>query len=293
MTVTEAVYHISHALKNEYSPEQLTIIAHWIMEHITRMSSAELRAHNKMQFSDEQSKKLTAILHEHITLHKPLQYIFGTVPFLGLTLDIRPPILIPRPETEYWCHLLINMLKKLDNQKLDILDMCTGSGCIALALAAAFPQANVTAVDLSKQACALTQENACKNKISLTIIQSNLFNSLPPEKFDLIVSNPPYISETEYQSLDPSVKEWEDARALLAGSDGLAVLSPLILEAPEWLKKNDEMNRKKIPQLIVEIGDKQGKLVQDIFRQAGFDAIVHKDLAGLDRFVTGISHGKN
>lgn len=290
MTIREASTYAVKQLNKLYTDDEQISVAHWLLEWVTGMSAAEVTAHSATQLTNTQQELLKIALHEHVVEHKPLQYIFGTVPFLSLTLTVRPPVLIPRPETEYWCSYLIEKLQQLPNQQLTILDMCTGSGCIALALAKALPDAKVYAVDKLDKACELAKENAQKNGLSINVVQSDLFLQLPNDlRFDLIVSNPPYIDTQEWETLPESVKQWEDPSALLAHEHGLALLKQIINQAPAWLTKNPLMYR--LPRLVVEIGYNQGKLVRDIFSRAGFTAIeVHKDLYGQDRFVTAEFH---
>lgn len=291
-TISEILYRITQELAPLYSSKENALSsAWWILELITGLSSVQLLAKGSLILRAEQERQLNFILEQHIQHHMPLQYIAGSVPFLDLSITVRPPVLIPRPETEYWCSLILECLKKLKNQPLSILDLCTGTGCIALSLAHALPTAHVYAVDISSQACTLAQENKEKNGIeNVTIIQSDLYTSLPPElSFDLIVSNPPYISEEEWDTLEPLVKEWEDPQALLAEHHGLAILEALIKEAPQWLKKNTEVSAQKVPQLVVEIGHTQGPAVKQLFEKAGFkNIIVRKDLQEKDRFVTAV-----
>jgi release factor glutamine methyltransferase len=270
-------------------PDTASSIAWWLLEKITAKSTAELIAHANDPLSPVEKTSLATITKELCEEHKPLQYILGSIPFLSLEITVRPPILIPRPETEYWCSVIIEQLKNLKNQRLTILDLCTGSGCIALAFAQSFPQAYVYAVDLSPLACALAGENAQRNNITnITIVQSDLFSIVPREvKFDLIVSNPPYISPQEWTMLEESVRRWEDTSALVAEQGGLALLKKIIQEAPAWLSCNKEMGVRGIPELVLEIGSTQGEAVSSLCREFGYrEIMVHEDQFKRDRFVT-------
>jgi len=293
MTVREALVHVRKHIAGIYSPDEQKVISRWIMNYVTHLDESSLVAHPDRKLTAQQQNLLNRIIDEHVHQHKPLQYIFGTVPFLGLSLITRPPVLIPRPETEYWCSYIIEQLKNLSDQHLTILDMCTGSGCIALALASAFPQAHVYAVDISADAYALATENAQRNNVPITVIQSNLFEHVPADvRFDVIISNPPYISEQEWETLDPSVKEWEDTTALIAPEEGLGILKKIIQESRKWLKSNAEMYRQHIPQIAVEFGYNQGKLVHALFSEAGYTHVtMHKDPWNNDRFITADYNG--
>jgi release factor glutamine methyltransferase len=185
---------------------------------------------------------------------------------------------------------LIEELRKSGARKLRILDMCTGSGCIALALGKAFPDAEIYAVDISSFALFLVKENRRRLGLHNIIdIESNLFTHVPQElSFDLIVTNPPYISDKEFARLDLSVKNWEDARALLAEDDGLALISDIIALAPTYLRPNLLLQEQGISQLYIEIGWQQGAAVEELMHKAGYaDVVVVRDTARKDRMVKG------
>lgn len=260
----------------------------WLLEKIMDMPQAKLISQSSLALTTDQQKKLHGILSD-IDIHKPIAYILGTVPFLDLELSIKPPILIPRPETEYWCFELIQMLKKIPEQKFKILDLCTGSGCIGLALAHALPQAQVIAIDINPDACTLAQENAQRNKIyNIKIIQSDLFEALPNEMFDIIVSNPPYIATQEFTSLDQSVKLWEDYRALVALDEGFALIKKIIIGAKERLSLSEVFSQNNIPQLWIEIGYLQGEKTKFLMQETGFCKVtIMKDMYHKDRVVLG------
>lgn len=271
-----------HVLRNQY--------AWWTLEHITGYNKATLMLQKKIALSQEQQNTLHEWVHALVVQKKPIQYLLGSVPFNSVTIRVRPPILIPRPETEEWCSALATQLAPLNNHKLTILDLCCGSGCIAVTLAKALPQATVYALDIDNQSIALTRENADYNSVgNIVPLQSDLFASLPPHTvFDLIVSNPPYIAPDEWSEVDDSVKKWEAEHALLAQDHGLAVIKNIIAHAPEYLRDNEFLQRLGIPQLIIEIGYTQGKMVTNLFKNAGYTHItLHKDMQGQDRVISG------
>lgn len=219
-------------------------------------------------------------------LHKPIAYIIGNIPFGDLTINVRPPLLIPRPETESWVYALIETVRNFRDQPLTILDLCTGTGCIALALAHALPKARVIGVDISPVAIAQAQENAERNNISnVTFIESDLYVAVERLQFDLIVTNPPYIDPALYDQLEPSVRLWEDAGALIAPHAGLATIEKIIIQAHQYLKPNDTRD---MPSLVVEIDYMQSDAVQKLFKRSGFDRIsVGYDLNNQPRVVMG------
>jgi release factor glutamine methyltransferase len=163
-----------------------------------------------------------------------------------------------------------------------LLDLCTGSGCIAITIAAERPCASVWATDLSAGACEVARLNAESLQVAsrVAVLEGNLFGPLPGDTtFDAIVSNPPYVRSTEIEQLSPEVRR-EPKRALDGGLDGLALLGPIIAEAPSWLKPEGL--------LAMEIGDGQGDPVLSLLRGAGYiDAQIEKDLARQERFALG------
>jgi len=261
--------------------------AWWMIEAVTGKDKAKLIAQKEINFTSKQIVTLENWVQKQVEEKIPLQYLLGSAPFNDLEILVEAPTLIPRPETEEMCYNLIAMLKKLENKKLTILDIGTGSGCIALALAKALPESTVYATDISDEALALAEKNATHNNIkNVTFLKSDIYAGVPNISFDLIVSNPPYIAEQEWKTLDESVTKWEDRRALVADNQGLAIIERIILQAPEYLKENKETLEKKIPQLVIEIGYTQGAATAKLFENAGFvDIHVQKDLEGKDRFV--------
>ncbi len=264
--------------------------AWWLIEAITGKKEIMLITQQEIKWGDEDQKKLDEYLHALITQNMPLQYLLGSTPFGDLDILCKPPTLIPRPETEEWCLNLIQQIKPLRDQQLWILDLCTGSGCIALALAHALPKAKVYGTDIADTALALAKENAAHNHIpNATFLRSDLFENIPQEfTFDLIVSNPPYIPAKDWATLDKSVSQWEDKNALIAQDDGLALIKKIIDVAPTYIKQNDALKELNIPQLMIEIDYSQGAAVAEYMKQCGYNQIkIHKDLEGKDRVASG------
>lgn len=282
---------VTHALTGHFPlPEEH---AWWIIEAITGKKRSHLIAHHTISLTAEQQATLDRWLHALINEHMPLQYLIGSVPFGNLEILVEPPTLIPRPETEEWCLNLIDQLQKLKNTKLTILDMCTGSGCIALALAQALPQATIYATDISHKALALAKKNAIHNKINgVTFLHSDLFDSLSDLfKFDIIVTNPPYIDQKEWATVPTSVSQWEDTKALIAPGNGLAIIETIIKTAPHYLQENKELKENVIPQLLIEIGHQQGQAVRTLMANYSYESIsIKKDLAHKDRLACGRIH---
>ena len=212
----------------------------------------------------------------------PLAYILGNAEFYGYLFTVTPDTLIPRPETELLCEQIINKHKHSSN-KLDILDMCTGSGCIAITLAKNLNSC-VSAVDISTSALNVAKLNANNLQAKINFIHSNMFDKITG-KYDIIVSNPPYIQSNEINNLMQSVKDFEPHLALDGGTDGLDFYKTINNLAPKFLKTNGK--------LYLEIGYNQGKAISELL-STNFDNIqVIKDYNGLDRIITANLRSKN
>lgn len=209
--------------------------------------------------------------------HEPLQYILGRCEFMSLTYRVTPAVLVPRGDTEL---LVEEAISRLKGQKAPrILDLGTGSGAVTVSLAYYLPDSEIWAVDISREALAVARENARLNHVEerVNFLQGDLFAPVPPVLFDLIVSNPPYISRGEYKTLPPDVLK-EPREALLGGEDGLDYYRQIAAGSPIFLRCGGG--------LLLEIGSRQAKDVAEILREQGYEGIVvHMDRAGRDRVI--------
>lgn len=210
---------------------------------------------------------------------EPLQYIDGSAPFRDLLLRVDPRVLIPRPETEVLVQEVLDWAR--GRHALAAVDVGTGSGAIALALATEGPFARVVATDVSDDALAAARENrdAAAPGAPVEFRAGDLLAPVRGESLDVVVSNPPYVGEEERASLDPEVRDWEPAAALFAGPGGLDALRRLVADAPAVLRPGGL--------LALEIGAAQGAAVTELIRRTGAftPARVRPDLAGRDRVV--------
>lgn len=265
--------------------------AWWLLQAISEKTKTELIAQSTVMLSSAQKNILEKWIILLVNEKMPIQYILGSVPFNDIDILVQPPTLIPRPETEEWCWYIIEHLTLLNDKKINILDLATGSGCIALALAHHLPQATIVATDIAPIALELAEKNKEHNNIisNVTFINSDLFNALPcGVRFDIIVSNPPYIAPSEWNNLDQTVTQWEDYNALIAPDEGLEIIKKIIEQAPQFIQQNKEMKDKSIPQIVIEIGYQQGQQVKQLMMNAGYnDILIHKDLEKKDRIVMG------
>lgn len=209
---------------------------------------------------------------------EPLQQITGVQYFCGLPIHVTKDTLCPRQETEVWVDSILPLCRNAN-----VLDMCTGTGCIAISIAKLGAPKSVTAADISKSALAVARDNADINQAKVEFIESDMFAEIK-DTYDIIVSNPPYIPAIQMKTLMPEVKDYEPEIALYGGEDGLDFYRIITKEAVKHLRKDNETGG----YLVVEIGFDQGVSVPELFRNMGFsDVKVIKDYAGLDRVVMG------
>lgn len=232
---------------------------------------AWLLAHPNAEMTAEQQAQFDAWV-ERRAHHEPVQYILGEQEFYGLVLKVTPSVLIPRPETEHLVEAVLDRAPR--NAKLRICDVGTGSGAIAVALAHALPGAQVTAVDWSPAALAIARENAERHNVAdrVRFLESDLLSAVAGERFDVVVSNPPYVAADE--ELEPQVREWEPHAALFAGKTGLEVYERLIPQAWDALVSGGW--------LMLEIGHGQSGALAEFLR-AWKDVEFTADLQGIPR----------
>lgn len=207
--------------------------------------------------------------------HEPIAYILGAWEFYSLGFLCRPPLLVPRPETE---HLVETALAHLEIVPGPVLDFCTGTGCVAISIARNAAGQPIHATDIHPTAIAVAGENARRHGIDLALYQGDLFDALPPDlpPFAAIVSNPPYVEDGAWSTLSPVITRHEDPGALLAGVDGLDCIRRIIAGAPGRLRPGGL--------LALEMGERQWPAVSGLLAEAGFREIgVVHDLAGIPR----------
>lgn len=228
---------------------------------------------------------------------EPLQYILGFTDFMGLRLKIGEGVLIPRPETELMAEYAIqkvrrqkakdssqgSVVRSQENYKYRILDLCTGSGCLALSLAREFPDADVYGTDISEMALGYAKENAQVNGIdNVSFINGHLFEPFAGEEdkneFNFIISNPPYIRTDDIQTLQPEIREWEPLKALDGGPDGMDFYREIVSGSRKFLKNGGI--------LMFELGAGCADDVSRMFADAGYNETeIQKDYAGMERII--------
>jgi release factor glutamine methyltransferase len=255
-----------------------------LLAHVLGTERAALLAHPERRLTGDEAARFEATLRRR-EAREPLPYLTGTREFLGLRFRVTPAVLIPRPETEVLVETVVSRFAAQQGREhaLRLLDVGTGSGCIAIGLAHLLPRAMVVAVEPSSEALAVAQENA----VALGVADRLEWIGGPfPEaaadrdrEFDAVVSNPPYISEHEIETLQPEVRDWEPRRALTAGADSMSLIRALVDHAPRLLRLGGGSL------LAMEIAMGQAERVLELLRAdgryAGVEAVA--DLAGIPR----------
>lgn len=266
-----------HFEKRQVDSPRLT--AEVLLSHVLQVGRVRLYVDLDRPLSKDELGTFKALIERRLA-GEPTQYLTGVREFYNRTFKVDARVLIPRPETELLVAAALNVLPK--DAPSRALDVCTGSGCIAISLAAERPLATVVATDLSPDACALAKENAEALKVAdrVTVLQGDLYAPLPPDaRFRVVVSNPPYIDTAEIPTLSPEVRR-EPKLALDGGPDGLVAIRRVVTGARRWLEPGGL--------LAMEIGETQGAAVLELLRAAGYaDARVEKDLERRERMAFG------
>ncbi|MFR8548028.1 MAG: peptide chain release factor N(5)-glutamine methyltransferase [Lachnospiraceae bacterium] len=245
-----------------------------LMEYVTGISRAIFLAQRRSRMSEADCGRYRSLLRKRGS-HIPLQHLTGEQEFMGFSFAVNEHVLIPRQDTELLAEEALRYLRP----GMRVLDLCTGSGCIAVSLAKLCPGIHVDAADISQEALAVARENASRLGADVCFVQSDLFSALSGT-YDMIVSNPPYIRTEVIGTLSEEVRLHEPHLALDGMEDGLYFYRRIIDQSPVYLRSGGR--------LLFEIGYDQGKQVLDLFETAGYrENRVLRDLAGLDRVVLG------
>lgn len=256
--------------------------AFWIVEHVLRLPAHHVVTDRDRLLSHVELVVTKGMVERRVG-REPLQYILGTQEFCGLEFDVNPAVLIPRPETELLVEYVAQRIPA--ERQATIVDVCTGSGCIAVAIARLRPRARVIATDLSNPSLAVARQNATRHEVCerITWLEGDLLRPLAEKglegRIDVIVSNPPYIAEADWTTLQPEVRLFEPRGALVAGPQGTELHERLLQEAGRYLSPGGA--------LIMEIGAGQARAMRGIVEQIPgyrFHRLVY-DEAGLERVV--------
>lgn len=272
--------------------------AEYLLAHVIGCQRKDLLIHPEKIISESEMNRVREFV-ERRRKREPVQYITGEVEFRGLIFRVNKDVLIPRPETELIVEEVINSVKKIDENSggrdVTVLDLCTGSGCIAISIAKELPYCRVYAVDISEKALDKAIENAERFGVDDRVIfsQGDLYEAIEhmglDGEIDIIVSNPPYVSKKDMKRLQPEIKDYEPLQALYGGDDGLDFYRRIIDETSFYLAQGGL--------LIMELGYGQSDNVKDLLEQEGVFTYIKivKDLAGIERVIKAqlLYQGKN
>lgn len=248
--------------------------ADWIITYVTNMSQEDF-IKNPREITSEEYKEIMDIVARR-NMGEPLQYILGETEFMGLTFKVNEDVLIPRQDTET---LVETVVKKIKDKNVKVLDIGTGSGCVGISIAKLCPNAEVTLLDYSDAVLEVAEENAKLNGVNVNFVRCDILEEIPEGKFDVIVSNPPYIETDTIFSLDNIVSRYEPTEALDGGFDGLIFYQRIAELASEIMEDNSF--------IAFEIGYNQGEAVTEILDEAEFSSIkVIDDPCDNERVVT-------
>lgn len=281
-TIHQASTQLKEALSNIYEIEEVKAIASIVLESVLQKNRLLLQVDRNQTLTVEQFEKLNDIT-ARLLQKEPVQYVLGKADFYGLQLKVNPSVLIPRQETEELVHWMVESVPK-NSDELHILDIGVGSGCISLALKKEFPNTDITGIDVSREALAVAQENADFLQLpiqlqSLDVLDRTLWGLLP--KFDIIVSNPPYICENEKELLDENVVAHEPSLALFVkDSDPLLFYKTIADLAQLKLHQNG--------QLFFEVSAHFGDDCRKMLINKNFQARLRKDINGKARMIQAV-----
>ncbi len=267
-------------LKNLYSDNEITSFLRWSISHALCIPYSQTIAYKDIKITNTQEKDIKTIA-KRLQKGEPIQYIIGETEFFGLTFCVNSNVLIPRPETEEIVEWIINDTKLIQNNPIKILDIGTGSGCIAVCLAKYINKSQVTAVDVSQQAIETACENANKNKVEIKLVRDDILSKETAdlnETFDIIVSNPPYIAYKEKKSMHHNVLLYEPHLALFVPDDNPLLFYKAIAQfAHHFLNQNGH--------LYLEINNLYADETMNLLSLFNFNTVLKKDISGKNRMI--------
>lgn len=287
MLLSQLKIKFLNLLKDEYPAQEASSFFNLLIESYLGMNRLDFALKPGKELSLEEKEKFESALHR-LSLHEPVQYIIGETEFFGLKFKVNKNVLIPRPETEelvQW--ILDNVAESKNPSNIKILDIGTGSGCIAISLAKNLPNAEIFALDISEKALKTAKENAGLNKVNVNFIQADILNlEALTGKFDIIVSNPPYVREMEKIEMHRNVLENEPDLALYVKDTDPLIFYRLISKlARAGLQKNGN--------IYFEINQYLANETEEILKNSGFKTELKKDIFGNYRMLRGRKKSNN
>ena len=281
MLLSQLKIKFLNLLKDEYPVQEVSSFFNLLTEAYLGMNRLDLALKPGKELSSEEKVKFESAIHR-LSEHEPIQYILGETEFFGLKFKVDKNVLIPRPETEELVQWILDDVIELNtSSKLKILDLGTGSGCIAISLAKNLTNAEIFALDISEKALKTAKENAGLNKVNLKFIETDILNLEElTGKFDVIVSNPPYVREMEKAEMHRNVLENEPKLALyVKDADSLIFYKKITKLAKKSLQKSGN--------LYFEINQYLANETEEILKNTGFKTVLKKDIFGNYRMLRG------
>ncbi|WP_461640040.1 peptide chain release factor N(5)-glutamine methyltransferase [Labilibaculum euxinus] len=279
-TIQSTINYIKKELAELYHARETESMAYILLEYVLNNSKSQIQLNRSENISDDDFKQIAAYTHE-LKTNKPIQYILGETEFYDLTFKVNKHTLIPRPETEELVHAIINENRQ---EGLYILDIGTGSGCIPISLAKNLKNAHVTSADISAEAIEKAKENAKLNQVDVHFFHRDILNwkNVDWDNFDIIVSNPPYVTEAEKSKMEKNVLDYEPHTALFVTDH-----DPLIFY--RTISEMALLHLKKGGKLYFEINESLGNEMVELLEQKGFNSIrLRSDINGKNRMISAI-----
>lgn len=275
----------SHRLQTIYPVPEADTMVWWLLEHYAHVRKQDAILHKEIEVQDAVIQEIEVAL-VRLLQYQPIQYVLGETEFYGLVFEVNEATLIPRPETE---EIVFTILQKYKNKAVPSswLDVGTGSGCIAITLATHWPQTQAYAWDISPKALETAARNATRNAAKITFRQTDILSpsdwqkALAPASLDLLVSNPPYVTNAEKAQMRPNVLDYEPATALFVPDEEPLLFYEALARAGAYLLKSQGF-------IFLEINEQFAAQTADCLRVHGFENIeIQKDMHGKDRLVYG------
>ncbi|WP_461630552.1 peptide chain release factor N(5)-glutamine methyltransferase [Labilibaculum euxinus] len=279
-TIQSTINYIKKELAELYHARETESMAYILLEYVLNYSKSQIQLNRSENISDDDFKQIAAYTHE-LKTNKPIQYILGETEFYDLTFKVNKHTLIPRPETEELVHAIINENRQ---EGLHILDIGTGSGCIPISLAKNLKNARVSSADISAEAIEKAKENAKLNQVDVHFFHRDILNwkNFDWDNFDIIVSNPPYVTEAEKSKMEKNVLDYEPHTALFVTDH-----DPLIFY--RTISEMALLHLKKGGKLYFEINESLGNEIVELLEQKGFNSIrLRSDINGKNRMISAI-----
>ena len=280
MILKEAIEQLKNGLAGLAEPQEIQAMIRVICDDVFNYDQVDVALRQESELPDFAPERIADII-TRLRRHEPLQYIVGSARFHGHRFKVAPAVLIPRPETEQLVDLIIDENPGSD---LRVLDIGTGSGCIAISLARALKFAQVDALDVSRDALVVARENAAALKVKVRFFESDILSPQPLGRYDIIVSNPPYVCWSEREAMERNVKDYEPGQALFVpDNDPLLFYKAIVPYAAQSLERGGR--------LYLEINQRFGNEVKRLLEDSGFDEVrIIDDTYGNPRFAAGVKN---